>query len=80
VSAMRAEYRIIRPQMGADADGDRFLTDVGMASAVNQAALMRLRQHLLTLANELHPTIQAREEVEFAFAAGRKGHDDSLPF
>ena len=42
VAAVRAEDDVVPPQVRTDADRDRFLADVGVAGAVDEAALMRL--------------------------------------
>ena len=47
VAAVRAEDHVVRAQVGADADGDRLLADVGVAGAVDQAALVGAGQLLL---------------------------------
>ena len=57
VSAMRAEDDVVCAQMRTDADGDGFLPDVGVASPVDQPALMAARQLLLALPDELHGAI-----------------------
>ena len=54
VPAVRAEDDVVGPQMGTDAGGDRFLADVGVAGAVDQAALMRAGQLLLAAADQNH--------------------------
>ena len=41
VAAVRAEDHVVGAQVGADADGDRLLADVGVAGPVDQAALVR---------------------------------------
>ena len=51
------------PQMGADADGDRFLSDIGMAGAVNQPVVVRSGQLLLAQTNEHHLTIQLQQLI-----------------
>ena len=58
VPAMRAEHRVLAPQMRAHADGDRLLPDVSMTRALNQPALVRLRQPLLALADHLHLAVK----------------------
>jgi len=44
--------------MSTDTGGDGFLPDVGVAGAVNQAALVRLGQPLLAQANQEHAAKQ----------------------
>ena len=56
-----------RPQMGTDADGDRFLADIGVAGAVDQAALMRFRQSLLAVTDQLHLRDRATSRLGGAF-------------
>jgi hypothetical protein len=55
---MRAEDRILTPQMCADTDGNRFLPNVSMTRAVDESALMRFREPLFAGANELHLAIE----------------------
>ena len=47
--------------MGANAGGNGLLTDVSMASAVDKAPLMRLRQLFLAAANEEHALVQQEQ-------------------
>ena len=72
VTAMCGENRVLTSQMRADADGDRFLSDVCMTRPVDQPALMRLRKPLLAEANDLHLAIE-REEVGVGEWGGRQG-------
>src|SRR3954469_14032234 len=58
MSAMGAEKHVIGAQVRADSHGDGFLPHVRVASAMDQAALMRTRQLLLGLPNELHGAIE----------------------
>ena len=54
----RAEHDIVALEVCAHADCDRFLTDISVARAVNEAALVRLRQLLLlSPADEYHLAI-----------------------
>ena len=71
VAAMRAEDRVVAVRGAHDARGDRLLADVGVAGAVDQAALMTAGQLLFGLANELHGAIQIEQRlaVECAGAA-----------
>src|SRR5262245_23146980 len=55
---MRAEHHVVRPQVGAHADGDGLLSDVGVARAVDQPALVRLRQLLLAAADRDHAAVK----------------------
>ena len=64
VAAVRAEDCVVATQMRTDADGDRFLPDIGVARAVDQAALMRLREPLLAEADGKHRAVE-REEFDF---------------
>jgi hypothetical protein len=54
---MRTENHVMCPQMRTHSHGDGFLTDVCVASPVDQPALMAARQLLLTLPDELHCAI-----------------------
>jgi hypothetical protein len=63
VAAMRAEDDVVGPQMGADADGDRLLADVGVAGAVDQPALMAAGQLLFALADRLHRPVEIQRFV-----------------
>ena len=58
VAAMGAEHRVVGAQVGAHADGNRFLADVGVAGAVDQPLRVRARQLLLGAANDQHLAIQ----------------------
>src|SRR5690242_1045343 len=58
---MRAEDDIVRAEVGTDPDRNGLLADVGMAGAVNQAALMRLRP----AANEHHRAKQTQHRFLF---------------
>src|SRR5579871_1464177 len=49
--------------MSTETCGNRFLTDVGMARAVDQAALMRFDKLLLTAAYEEHGAIKTQEAI-----------------
>jgi len=49
VSAMGAEDYVICAQVSTHPHGDGFLPDVGVASTMDQAALMAARQLFLTL-------------------------------
>jgi hypothetical protein len=63
VAAVRAEDDVVGPQMGADAGRDRLLADVGVAGAVNQAALVGARQPLFTAADPRHRAVQRQQLV-----------------
>jgi hypothetical protein len=64
MSPVRAENRIVRAEMGADADGNGFLSDVGVTGTVNQATLMRPDQLLFASANEQHTAIQQEQLIQ----------------
>ena len=57
VSAMRAENHVVCAQVSTHSHGDGFLPDVGVASPMDQAALMAARQLFLTLPYQLHGAI-----------------------
>ena len=61
VTAMRAEDWIVVIEMCADTGGDRFLTDVGVASAMNHAALMAAGEFFFGVANCEHCAKQAQQ-------------------
>src|SRR5579864_7073581 len=63
VAAMRTKNNVFLAQMCTNADGDGLLTDISMASAVNQAALVRAGQLLLALADELHLAVEMQEKI-----------------
>src|SRR5262245_40519563 len=63
MAAMGAEDHVVRSQVGTDADGDRLLTNVGVAGAVDQAALMRAGELLLALADEEHLPVELEELI-----------------
>src|SRR5262249_18873042 len=58
VSAVGAENDVVHAQMRADPNGDGFLPHVGVASAVDEAALMRLGQTLFAQPDGLHAPIE----------------------
>jgi hypothetical protein len=58
MTAMRAENDVLGREMSADSDRDGFLTDVGMAGAMNQSTLMRPGQLLFAAANQQHLTVK----------------------
>jgi hypothetical protein len=55
---MRAENDVLGFQMGANADGDRLLADIGVTGAVNQAALVRPGQLFFATADEQHLPVE----------------------
>jgi hypothetical protein len=61
MAAMRAENDVIGSQMGANADGDRLLADVGVTGAMDQPALVRAGQLFLALTDQLHLPIQLQQ-------------------
>jgi hypothetical protein len=67
MAPMRTKHHVIRPQMRADTNRDGFFTDVSMASAMNQAALVGPDQLFFALADDLHLAIEAEEESEIYF-------------
>lgn len=58
VSAMRAEDRIDRSEMRADAGRDGLLTDVRVAGPVDETALMTARQFLFRLTDDEHRAVE----------------------
>ena len=60
--------------MSAYTDGNRFLADVGVTGAMDQASLMRFRELLLGAANEKHAAVQAQQ----AFLVDRNGGHEIL--
>lgn len=54
VPAMGAEDGVLRGQMSAHGRGDGLLADIGVAGAMDEAALMRFREPLLDHANDEH--------------------------
>ena len=71
MSAMGAEDGVVVFQVGTNADGNGFLTDIRVASAVDQPALMRAGQVLLTAADQQHLPI---EGVELFFVQRNGSH------
>jgi hypothetical protein len=65
-------------EVGTDADGNRFLTDIGVTGAVNQTTLVGFRQLFLALADQLHPSVKSEQEVSIALDLRRAGHAGSL--
>jgi hypothetical protein len=63
VTSMRTENRVAFGQMGTYPRSDRFLANVGVASAVDQAALVATRQFLFGLAYDLHRAIQIEDDL-----------------
>jgi hypothetical protein len=62
VPAVRAEDHVVLTQVGAHADGDRLLADVGVAGSVDQSALMGAGQLLLALPDQLHLPVEPQEQ------------------
>ncbi len=60
VSPVRAEHDIFDPQVGTDSNSDGFLPNIGVASAMNQAPLMRPGKLLLALPDQPHPAVEAQ--------------------
>jgi hypothetical protein len=61
---MGAEDRVVGPQVCADTDGDGLLSDIGVASTVDEAALVGLGLLLLAATDEEHAAIQAGQLVD----------------
>jgi len=61
VPTMRAENDVFGLEMSADSDRDGLLADVRVASAMDQSALMRPGQLLLTAANQQHLAVKQQE-------------------
>jgi hypothetical protein len=58
---MRAEDDILDLEMSADSDRNGFLADVGVTRPMDQSALMRPGQLLLTAANQQHLAVKQQE-------------------
>ncbi len=58
VTAVGAEHRVVRPEVGGDAGRDRLLADVGVAGALDQAAGVGARQRLLGPPDHDHPPVE----------------------
>jgi hypothetical protein len=69
VPAVRAEDNVALPEMGAHSDGYRLFADVCMTRSMDEPALMRFRQLLFALADDLH-VVEEVEERLFAEAGG----------
>ena len=67
MTTMRAKDDILSRKMRTDAGRDGLFTDVGVARAVDQAALMGPGQLFLAAANEQH----LAKEIEKLFRARR---------
>jgi hypothetical protein len=61
MTPMGAEDHVIGAQVGTHSRGNRFLANVRMASAVNEAALMRFDELLFGTANEQHLLIETQQ-------------------
>src|SRR5262249_28156699 len=60
MAAVGAEDDVVFSQVGADADGDGFLADIGVAGAVDEAGLVAAGELLFTAADEEHLPVQRR--------------------
>jgi hypothetical protein len=58
---MRAENDVFGLEMSADSDRDGLLADVGVTRPMDQSALMRPGQLLLTAANQQHLPVKQQE-------------------
>ena len=58
VSPMRAEHNIVVPQVRTDAGGNGFFANVGVAGAVNQAALMSFGKLFFALSDDKHRAVK----------------------
>lgn len=74
MSAMGTEDSVLVCQMSAYARCDRFLSNVSMACAVDQAALMRTGQFLLRFADDLHRTVEKEGGGKWQMEGGSEGH------
>src|SRR5207302_1945865 len=63
VAAVCAEDDVVLFKVRAYAGRNGFLTDIGVASAVDQAPLMRFGQLLLAAANDQHALVESQELV-----------------
>ena len=61
VPTVRAEDGVFCSKVRKHAGCDRFLADIRVARAVDQSTLMRLRQPIFALANNLHRAIKCEE-------------------
>ena len=66
VAAVGAEHDIIGLEVGADARGDGLFTDVRVAGAVDQAALVGTGEVLLAAADRLHLSVEREERGSVA--------------
>ena len=64
VAAMRAENHVGFAQFGTDARGNRLLADIGMASPMNQPALMRFGEPLFTEPDQKHLPVKS-DQIRF---------------
>lgn len=63
--SVRAEYRILVPQMRTYAGRHRFLSHISVAGAGYHAALVRLCQPLLDNTDDKHRPVKAQPECSF---------------
>src|SRR5579859_249009 len=72
VTPVGAEHGIVLAELGADADRNRLLPDLGVAGAVNQSPLVR-SDELLLAAAALGPLTIKGEQLMLAGRGGRSG-------
>jgi hypothetical protein len=63
VPAVRTKNWVIVFQLRTDSCRNRFLSNIGMAGTVNQAALMAPRKFLFGKSNQQHGTVQTKQVV-----------------
>jgi len=61
VSSVSAEDHVRLVEMRANSDSNRFLTHIGMASAMDQSSLMRFRKSFLTKPDQKHPLVKLNQ-------------------
>ena len=61
MAAVGAEDGVVVTQMSADAGGNSFFPDVGVAGAGNEAGLVGADQLFLATADGEHPAVQSQE-------------------
>ncbi len=71
VTPVRAEDDIAGGKVGANAGGDGFLSDICVASAMHQAALVRTSQLFLHAPNQQHGPIKGQQNVFLGRSHGR---------
>jgi hypothetical protein len=63
MSAVRAEDGVVMGQMCADPCRNRFLANISMASAVDQALLVAAREFLFRLADKEHCAVEVEQLI-----------------